>query len=201
MTFTFTYSSFFDRLIQHMRLIASHTDRTGDLPHDRFALTSPCRSEHNLRMILDRYDPMISRICFGYADSDTRLEDLRQDAIIGIWQGLEKFRGESDLRTWIYRVTLNTCVSSLRTRSRRPSASALRDLYENLTTEDESRKAMVEKIHEGIADLSPLDKAITLAWLDEFSYDDIATITGLGRNTVATRLRRAKETLINKLKN
>lgn len=205
LTLSLSYSSPFCTFIRKVRLMMEEmtkSEKTPDygLSGSGFSLSSPTRSEHNLRMILDRYGSLISRICFGYADSETQLEDLRQDAIINIWNGLEKFRGESDIRTWIYRITLNTCVSSLRMRARRPSAAALKELYENLTAEDESRKAMVERIHEAIGTLSPLDKAVTLAWLDEFSYDDIAVITGLSRNTVATRLRRAKETLINKLK-
>lgn len=56
---------------------------------------------------------------------------------------------------------------------------------------------MVAEMHEMISRLPPLDKAIVTLWLDENSYDEIADITGLSRNTVATRLSRAKEKLKN----
>lgn len=61
-----------------------------------------------------RYDNLIAGICLSFARSKEDFEDLRQDAYLNIWRGLGRFRAESAISTWIYRVTFNTCVSSQR---------------------------------------------------------------------------------------
>ena len=152
--------------------------------------------ERRFADIIRDYDSMIMRICFGYSRTAAELADLHQDALINIWQGLPGFKGDSSLKTWIYRVTLNTCVSTVRSERRRVTQTALDDFY-NLVDEDADRRRLVSEMHDCISKLTPVDKAIMLLWLDDFSYDEIAATVGLGRNTVASRLRRAKEKLKN----
>lgn len=152
--------------------------------------------ERRFADIMRDYDSMVMRICFGYSRTAAEFADLHQDALINIWQGLPGFKGDSSLKTWIYRVTLNTCVSTVRSERRRVTQTALDDFY-NLVDEDADRRRLVSEMHDCISKLTPVDKAIMLLWLDDFSYDEIAATVGLGRNTVASRLRRAKEKLKN----
>ena len=56
----------------------------------------------------------------------------------------------------------------------------------------------VEQLYNMIDTLAPTEKALILMWLDGYTYDEIAQTAGCGRNTVATKLRRIKESLINK---
>ena len=104
------------------------------------------------------------------------------------------FRHQSSEHTWIYRITLNTCISALRLRSRQAPTTSLQSLYD-VIDEPDDKTAVIQQLHEAISTLSPLDKSIILMWLDEVPYDEIARVTGLPRNTVATRLRRGKQTL------
>lgn len=146
--------------------------------------------------LMTQHDDMISRICLSYSRTRAEYEDLRQDCYVALWQGLERFRGDAALKTWIYRVVLNTCVSTIRSRSRAPQRVDIAD-YADIVDDTPERLRMVAEMHEMISRLPPLDKAIITLWLDENSYDEIAEITGLSRNTVATRLSRAKEKLKN----
>lgn len=149
------------------------------------------RTRELFATVMREYDDMVSRICFGYALTEAEFGDLRQDALINIWQGLPKYRGDSSLRTWVYRVTLNTCVTTLRKLYSEPDREDLERLY-SVIDESEERRHMIAEMHECISQLSAIDKAIMLMWLDEFSYDEIAATMGMPRNTVATRLRRAR---------
>lgn len=152
--------------------------------------------ESRFNAIVMEHNDMITRICFGYATDNNELQDLRQDTLLNIWQSLSSFKGNSSLRTWIYRITLNTCVSTIRKRKSGKSLSFDDNLY-SIIDESEERKRMIAEMHEGISKLSPVDKAIILMWLDEMSYDVIADVMGMPRNTIATRLKRAKEKLKN----
>lgn len=140
------------------------------------------------------HDAMIRRICLGYARTDQDLEDLYQDVLVNIWRGLPNFRSDSSVKTWIYRITLNTCVSTIRLRSRTVKGAPLDNVIEMADDSQESRVA-IKELYECISTLHPLDKAVVMLWLDEYSYDEIAEISGLNRNNVATRLHRAKDKL------
>ena len=145
------------------------------------------------------HDSMIRRICLGYSHTSQDLEDLYQDVLVNIWRGLPSFRSDSSMRTWVYRIALNTCVSTLRIRSRQPPQATLDEV---ILVPDQSleKKEAVKDLYECISTLGPIDKAIVMMWLDEYSYDEIADTVGLKRNSVATRLHRAKEKLKSKIK-
>ena len=146
------------------------------------------------------HDPMIRRICLGYAVNTQDLEDLYQDVLVNIWRGLSSFRSESSIRTWVYRIALNTCVSTLRTRSRKPVFASLDEVI-TVADQSQERKDAVKDLYECIATLNPIDKAIVMMWLDEYSYDEIADTIGIKRNNVAIRLHRVKEKLREKYNN
>lgn len=133
----------------------------------------------------------ISRICIAYAESADDFNDLRQDALINIWRGMKTFREESSIRTWIYRVTINSCLSTIRSQKRHHHES-LSQLYDLIDSGSDNREE-IEKMHRAISSLRREDRAIIMMWLDDMSYDDIANTMGMNRNTIATRIRRIKE--------
>lgn len=151
--------------------------------------------EREFEAMISRSNATISKICFAYAGSVAEFDDLRQDALINIWRGLQHFRGEASEKTWIYRVTVNSCISTVRSQSRHRHES-LEGLY-GLVDSNDTDKEAIEQIHRAIAALGSEDKAIIMMWLDELSYDDIASAMGLNRNTVATRIRRIKDKITN----
>lgn len=140
------------------------------------------------------HDAMIRRICLGYAHTSQDLEDLYQDVLVNIWRGLPSFRSDSSMRTWVYCVALNTCVSTLRIRTKQPPQTSLDEVI-LVPDHSHEKKETVKELYECIATLGPIDKAIVMMWLDEYSYEEIADTIGMKRNNVATRLHRAKEKL------
>lgn len=146
--------------------------------------------------LIRQEESTISAICFSYSCSIAEYDDLRQDALLNIWRGMAGFKGESSPRTWIYRVVLNSCVSTIRKQMRHSRESeSLDKLYDLVSDEPSEDRERIEMLHRLISKLNPEDKAMILMWLDEASYDDISAVMGLPRNTVATRLRRIKEKL------
>lgn len=137
---------------------------------------------------------MISRICFGYSRTKEEFEDMRQDSYANIWHGLGSFRGDSSLKTWVYRVALNSCASAVRTRKKEGHAIKIEDICDLSDTSSEQRE-LLRELHELIDKLGPVDKAVILLWLDGYSYDEISQTTGMARNAVASRIKRAKEKL------
>lgn len=161
---------------------------------DSAKINSVSSLEKCFEELLDSYGTMITRICFGYSRTAEEVADLRQDSLLNIWHGLARYRGDSSMKTWVYRVTLNTCVSRLRNRQKELNGIRAEELYD-LIDDSEERKEMLRELHEAIYCLNPMDKAILLLWLDEFSYGEISDMTGISKANVATRLHRAKSKL------
>lgn len=159
-------------------------------------------SDENSRLerfnsLVSRHSDLLSRTCYFYAHTANDYHEMRQDTLINIWRGIDSFRGDCAESTWIYRVCINTCISSLRRKSRRGRKCVpLSTLYESVPDSNPEEDIRVEQLHRLISRLGAEDRAIIMMWLDEMPYEDIASVMGLGRNTIATRLRRIKQKLI-----
>ena len=104
--------------------------------------------EREFKELITLENATISRIGFSYAGSVAEFEDLRQDALINIWRGMRGFRGASSAKTWIYRVTVNSCLSTIRKQSRHQHET-IDSLY-GLIDSDESEKEAIEELHQAI---------------------------------------------------
>lgn len=145
--------------------------------------------------MLAEHNGLIYKVCYLYAEDADHLKDLYQEVVANIWQGLDSFNGKSKLSTWIYRVAINTCVSYMRKNSRHSSARPIDEVALAVVDPDTERGEQLRAMYEMISLLGRLDKAIIMLWLDEYSYDEIASLTGLTRNNVASRIFRIKQRL------
>ena len=138
----------------------------------------------------------IYTVCYMFSADREEVEELFQEVLIALWQGFGSFRGECSLRTWIYRVALNTCISADRKKRRRVDSVRL-DMNINLfaDTDDDSRQAQM--LRRRIGKLGVFDRAIILLWLENLSYEDIGAIVGISAKNVSVRLVRIREQLKN----
>lgn len=142
-----------------------------------------------------RHEKVIFSVCFFYATSEVPFEDLRQEVMISLFKGYRNFRQESSEATWVYKVCINTCLFSLRKFTPKVKTVSF-DEIPSVHFQDDNDKALREKLewlYAIIAQLNPMEKALILMWLDELSYEEIASNMGIPRNTVASRLSRIKE--------
>ena len=162
-------------------------------------MQNPVDKEQAFERIMAANKAVIVKVCYMYATDAEHFKDLFQETQINIWQALDKFRGEAAMSTWIYRITINTCISCFR-HTRRHADTVTLDPQEMLAvadnaTDDHEHARCLHEMYELINRLPALDKAIILMWLDEKSYQEIAEVTGLTRNNVTTRLNRCKQKL------
>jgi RNA polymerase sigma factor (sigma-70 family) len=136
----------------------------------------------------------IYTVCYMFSKDSEEVNDLFQEVLINLWKGIGTFREQSNVRTWIYRVALNTCISDKRKKKvTTVPLSVDIDLFDD---KDEGSR-QVRLLHDRINRLQPFDKAIVLLWLENISYDEIAAIVGITAKNVAVRLFRIKESLKN----
>ena len=136
----------------------------------------------------------IYTVCYMFSNNPEEVADLFQEILINLWKGFSRFRGDSNIRTWIYRVSLNTCISSERKKSRRIESIPL-TMDINLFDDSDDDTKQVKMLRDRISKLGPFDRAIVLLWLENLSYDEIGAIVGISAKNVSVRLVRIKEQL------
>lgn len=144
--------------------------------------------------IARQYKGVIYRVCSVYASDESPFSDLYQEVMINLWTGLESWRGEAKLSTWIYRLAINTCLTWHRRNRRRPLTISLDNAFDAMADEAEDSNS-IKELYEMIGRLEPFDKAIVMMWLDEKSYDEIAQVMGISKTNVGTRLNRIRAKL------
>ncbi len=149
--------------------------------------------ETQFTQVVREHRSTIYSVCYMFSKDQDEVNDLFQEVLIKLWQGFSKFEGRSSLRTWVYKVSLNTCISIDRKKKSRPSATILEgvDLFDDTTSDNRQ----LDMLHKRITQLQPFDRAIVLLWLENMSYDEIGAIVGITPKNVSVRLFRIKEQL------
>ena len=150
-------------------------------------------SETDFERIVREHKSTIYTVCYMFSKDADEVNDLFQESLVNLWRGFDGFENRSDIKTWIYRVALNTCISQDRKKKRSPSVALTMDI--NLFEDRDTDTQQVDLLHQRISRLKPFDRAIVLLWLENLSYDDIAAITGISVKNVSVKLVRIREQL------
>ncbi len=150
--------------------------------------------EQEFTKIVREQKDIIYMVCYMFSKDKDEVEDLYQEVLINLWKSFPQFEGRSALRTWIWRVALNTCISIDRKKRRRKDTLPLKmdiDLYNDNDTDTRQ----IKMLHERINRLGVFDRAIILLWLENMSYEEIGAIVGISEKNVSVRLVRIREQL------
>ncbi|MBO7608943.1 MAG: sigma-70 family RNA polymerase sigma factor [Muribaculaceae bacterium] len=149
--------------------------------------------ESRFAQAVKEHKSTIYTVCYMFSKDADEVNDLFQEAVINMWRGFEGFEKRSDIKTWIYRVALNTCISI--DRKKRRNATEPLSMNINLFDDRDDDTRQVDLLRKRISRLQPFDRAIVLLWLENMSYEEIGQIVGISTSSVGTRLYRIKEQL------
>lgn len=150
-------------------------------------------SEQEFAKMVKTHKSTIYTVCYMFSNNEEEVADLFQEVLIRVWRGLPSFNGQSDIKTWIYRIALNTCISIDRKKKRHSKTELSMNI--NLFEDKDKETEQVNILHNRISRLLPLDRAIVLLWLENISYDEIGAIIGISAKNVSVRLVRIREQL------
>ena len=139
---------------------------------------------------------IIIKICRAYTNTQEDFEDYYQEVCLQIWKSRDNFREQSEWSTWIYRLSLNVCLTLLKKKknnSKHFVSDALPEeaIEDSHAFEDES----LNQLYDAIRQLSEVDRGVILLYLEEKSYQEIANIMGTNPNNIGVRIKRIKERL------
>ena len=144
--------------------------------------------------MVKEYRKTIYTVCYFFSKDTEEVNDLFQEILMNLWKGYGSFRGESSVKTWVWRVSLNTCSNIERKKKSSVQTIPLSvdfDLY----NDDDEHSRQIQILYDRINRLDVFDRAIILLWLESMSYQDIADVVGISLSNVTTRLFRIKEQL------
>jgi RNA polymerase sigma-70 factor (ECF subfamily) len=129
-----------------------------------------------------------------FAESPDETDDMVQEALINLWRGFQK--ADDICKSWVWRVTMNSCITIDRKKRKRSSECPLTaDIEDMLHSDENNRNTNVKILYDRIHQLNPFDRAIIMLWLDGMPYDEIGEIIGITTKNVSVRLIRIKEQL------
>ena len=138
----------------------------------------------------------VIRVCRGYVNGDEALaKDLTQEVFIKVWENLKSFREEAVVSTWIYRITVNTCLLQLRKKKYLKGEKALEKFAELPEEPKPSKENQLKRMYQCINKLTKDSRGIILLELEGLPQKDIAAITGLSHEAVRVRIHRIKNSL------
>ena len=128
----------------------------------------------------------------GYVNDKDWAKDLTQETFIQVWQNLDKFRNESSIGTWIFRIASNICLRQIERSSKMQKTEVpfqIEDKKEETLTEQ------IELLYKCINTLEESDRLIISLVLEDLPQRDIATITGISEGNIRVKIHRIKQTL------
>jgi RNA polymerase sigma-70 factor (ECF subfamily) len=148
------------------------------------------------------YAAIISKMCRLYTNSQVDFEDYYQEVCLQIWRSRDNYQEKSEWSTWVYRLSLNVCLTLLK-QDQKTRNVIVSELPENEPAEDQQVYADedLNELHGAIKKLSEIDRTIILLYLEKKPYKEIGTILDSNAKNIAVRVQRIKSRLKKLLKN
>lgn len=142
------------------------------------------------------YHRMVLNLCRGFMKGDVDMaRDLAQEVFINVWTALPKYRGEASYKTWIYRITVNTCLLQIRKEKNKVNVP-LEDAFHATETSTNTTQTEIEQIlYRAIGQLDEIERLIIMMVLEEVEYEEISRIIGITENNLRVKIHRIRTKL------
>ncbi len=158
-------------------------------------------------VLVDRYKDLVFTLAIRMLKNREEAEEVSQDSFIKVYKALPKFKGDSKLSTWIYKVAYNTCLDRIKKNKNRYNEVAIDSFTENqIKSLDNALNALEEReqlqtLQDCLQKLASKDSfLLTLFYFEELSLEEISKIVNMEANTVKVNIHRARKRLASILK-
>lgn len=164
------------------------------------------RDEATFEELIRQYEKKVYSLCARMCGNAEDAEEAAQDAFLALWRGIDRFRQESSLSTWIYRLASNACIDLMRRKKKGAGSVSLDDeeLFVDAVDpapqphEEAERRETQRLLQEGLLSLPAEYRSILLLReIEGLSYSEISAALDLELGTVKSRISRGRTLLRN----
>lgn len=167
------------------------------LPATNLTNTTELIMEKEFINLLNLNRGILYKICRVYCKETADRQDLFQEIVLQLWKAYPTFRQQSNISTWMYRIGMNTAISNYRKEKKRQPSVAFSHLEAALPdlSDSDDMSAETTVLYKAIDQLTQIEKAVVLLYLEDKSYEEMAIILGIGKSNVGVKLNRIKAKL------
>ncbi|MBD3347574.1 MAG: sigma-70 family RNA polymerase sigma factor [Candidatus Eisenbacteria bacterium] len=178
--------------------------------HELVALTA-AGDDEAYRLLVERYSDFVYTVVLRIVRNPEDAEDVAQEAFVRAHRSIGRFRGDSKFSSWLYRIAVNRALTHLKRRRRRPQTVEMSvsprveaEISSRHGDEDPERAVLDEefraRVRHAVSKLPPRYRAaVTLFYLEERNYKEVAEVLGIPMGTLKTHLHRARALLRDEL--
>lgn len=148
-------------------------------------------TEQEFIQLLNKHQNIIHKVCSIYMDTPADKEDLFQEVTLQAWKAYPSFRGDAKFSTWLYRVALNTAITFFRKEKKQVQTFST-EVFPDTSDYHNPIEDQVKAMYRAIGELSKIDKALVMLYLEDYNYNLIGEMLGISANNVAVKLNRIK---------
>lgn len=153
--------------------------------------------EHKFITEFQENQNIIHKVCRIYTNNQEAHNDLFQEITIQLWNAYPKFRGDSKLSTWMYRIGLNTAITLYRKSKRSIVTQDFDNVLHRIesTSYDDTEEQQLKLMYKAIHQLSDIDKALIFLYLEDKNYREISETLGISEVNARVKMNRIKTRL------
>jgi len=166
----------------------------GSSAFERVRTLEAVSARRRFEALLDRHGPRLRGVAFAMLAEREAVDDVLQEAFVRAYRRLpNRFASERQEAAWLYKIVFHCCLNELRRRRRRPEVLGLPEREEAVAAEEPSAVLAVAEVLAAL----PIDQraVVLLVDLAGFDYEAAASVLGVPRGTVASRLNAARSRL------
>ncbi|PHQ57353.1 MAG: RNA polymerase subunit sigma-70 [Lutibacter sp.] len=153
--------------------------------------------EHKFISEFQQHQSIIHKVCRIYTNNQEAHNDLFQEITIQLWRAYPKFRGDSKLSTWMYRIGLNTAITLYRKSKRTVKTQDFESVLYKIesTNYDDTEEEQLKLMYAAIHHLNDIEKALIFLYLEDKNYKEIAQTIGISEVNARVKMNRIKTRL------
>jgi RNA polymerase sigma-70 factor (ECF subfamily) len=154
-------------------------------------------TEKEFEELIRTYNALLWKVCRIYAYTEADQQDLFQEIIIQVWKAFPNFKGDAKISTWLYRIAINTAISGLRKKKDFITSIDPAELPANISDPNtgSAEEERTQILYTAIGQLTQLEKAIVMLYMEDRTYDEMENILGIGQGNLRVKMNRIKEKL------
>ena len=152
--------------------------------------------------LMKNYETQIGNLCLGVLNNQQEAEDITQDTFVEIYRSIHKFRGDANLKTWMYRIAMNKSLNRLKKLNKKRNLSLSHISSDILgfggrSAQERMEEADTQKVMRLALEALPVRQreAIVLKRLDDYTQEEIAEFMDCSEKAVESLIQRAKQNL------